>query len=743
MKSSNSEFADAPMPVHREQAEGGLLEFDLMALVAMLRRRLNVIVGIVVTITMLVMLVVFQMTPQYTATTQLLLNNQNKNVVDIEAVMSGLPADSATVDSQVQVILSRSVAQRVIEKLNLLNDPEFNPEAGRTGLDAIVAGAKGWVKGLVGAGGVERTEEEQRAALMAAAVNAFIAREDVKRVGLTYLMNVSFTSSDPAKAARIANAIADTYILDQLEAKFDATKQASEWLSSRLDGLRRQLEDSEKAVEIYRSQNDLVGAGGATVSEQQLSELNAQLILARADRAEKQAKYERARSARGSGLEAVTDVQQSATISQLRQQEAQLARKQAEMSSRYGPRHPSIVNIDAERRDLGRQIGAEVARIVASIQNDAAIADTRVAALEQSLKELQEQTGVGNQAYVRLRELEREATANRAVYESFLNRFKETSQQEGLQTSDARVISQASVPLSPSAPKKALILLLTLFVSGLIGVGVALILERLDNGFRTSGQLERIAGLPHLATLPIVPKDDKIGAQDYILTKPLSSFAEGLRSLRTALSLSDVDSPPKLILFTSALPGEGKSTSVVSFARAAAQAGTKVIVLDCDLRRPSIAKLFGAEKPKEGLVEYLAGRVSLDEVIQKDTKSALDFLPIAAGAANPSDILGSMQMQRLLQTLRNTYDLVVIDSAPVLPVVDSRVIGRQVDKTVFVVRWAETPRDAVMNGLKELQSFNIDIAGLIMTQVDTAQQAKYGYGDSGYYYSRYSRYYVN
>jgi len=742
MKSPNAEFGDVPMPVQREQGEAGLLEFDLMALVAMLRRRLNVIVGIVVTITLLVMLVVFQMTPQYTATTQLLLNNQNQKVVDIEAVMSGLPADSATVDSQVQVILSRSVAQRVIEKLNLLNDPEFNPEAGRTGLGAIVAGMKGWVKGFLSAG-VERTEEQQREALMAAAVNEFISREEVKRIGLTYLMNVSFTSSDPEKASRIANAIADIYILDQLEAKFDATRQASEWLSSRLDRLRSQLENSEKAVELYRTQNNLIGAGGATVSEQQLSELNAQLILARADRAEKQAKYERARSARGSGLEAVTDVQQSTTISQLRQQEAQLARKQAEMSSRYGPRHPSIVNIDAERRDLGRQIGAEVARIVASIQNDAVIADTRVAALEQSLKELQERTGEGNQAYVRLRELEREAAANRAVYESFLNRFKETSQQEGLQTSDARVISQATIPLAPSAPKKMLILLLTLFVSGLVGVGVALILERLDNGFRTSGQLERIAGLPHLATLPIVPKDGKASAQDYILTKPLSSFAEGLRSLRTALSLSDVDSPPKLILFTSALPAEGKSTSAVSFARAAAQAGAKVIVVDCDLRRPSISKLFGADKPKEGLVEYLAGRVNLDEVIQKDTKSALDFLPIAAGAANPSDILGSMQMQRLLQTLRNSYDLVVIDSAPVLPVVDSRVIGRQADKTVFVVRWAETPRDAVMNALKELQSFNIDIAGLLMTQVDTAQQAKYGYGDSGYYYSRYSRYYVN
>lgn len=738
MKSPQADFGSA---AQREQSEAGLLEFDLMAVVAMLRRRLNVILGIVVTITLLVMLVVFQMTPLYTASTQLLLNNQSQKVVDMEAVMSGLPADSATVDSQVQVILSRSIAQRVIERLNLLDDPEFNSSV-RPSSFAFLTDFKKWLGSFFKTDEAPN-EERTRDAEMAAAINKFISREQVRRIGPTYLMEVSFTSSDRIKSAKIANAIADTYILDQLEAKFDATKQASEWLSSRLEGLRIQLENSEKAVELYKVQNNLVGTGGTTVSEQQLSEINGQLILARADRAEKQAKYERARSARGSGLEALTDVQQSQTISQLRQQEAQLARKQAEMSSRYGPRHPSIVNIDAERRDLGRQIGAEVSRIIASIQNDAIIADTRVAALEQSLRELQEKTGEGNQAYVRLRELEREASANRAVYESFLNRFKETSQQEGLQTSDARVISEAAVPSSPSAPKKMLIFILSLFVSGAVGVGVALVLERLDNGFRTSGQLEKAVGLPHLATLPIVPNEGKAGAQDYILTKPLSSFAEGLRSLRTALALSDVDNPPKVILFTSSLPSEGKSTSAVSFARAAALAGSKVIVVDCDLRRPSVARLFGAEKPKQGLVEYLAGNSSLEEVICQDSKSELHYLPIAAGAANPSDILGSMQMRRLFQTLRNSYDLVVIDSAPVLPVVDSRVIGKQADKTVFVVRWAETPRDAVLNALKELQSFEVDIAGVVMTQVDTVQQAKYGYGDSGYYYSRYSRYYVN
>tara|TARA_R110002124_G_scaffold3271_4_gene22316 strand:- start:359 stop:2050 length:1692 start_codon:yes stop_codon:yes gene_type:complete len=563
-------------------------------------------------------------------------------------------------------------------------------------------------------------------------------------------MSLSFTSESPTKAAKISNALADAYVVDQLEAKFDATKKANEWLSTRLATLRTQVQDSERAAEIYRTENGLQDTGGTTLNEQQLSELNAQLILARTNLAEKQAKYTRAKQILGSGgsIESVADVLQSQTISALRSQEAELARQQADLSSKYGPRHPSILNIDAQRKDIQRQIGREVQRIVGSIQNEASIAQSRVDSLQGSLNELKGTANMNNQAFVQMRELQREAEANKTVYESFLNRFKETSQQGGLQTPDARVISVATLPSAPSKPNKELAAIVALIFSGLVGVGTALILERLDNTMRTAKEVEEKLGLPHLVSIPIVPNE--LGANkarllphEYLIVKPLSAFSESLRSLRSALALSNVDNPPKVLLFTSSLPGEGKTTTSICFARAAAEAGLRVILVDCDLRHPSVQKTFQISPAKQGLVELLAGRASLSDVLVSDLKTSLHHIPVAIGAANPPDVLGSKQMRTLLADLRNTYDLIVLDSAPVLPVADSRVLSGFADKTVFVVRWSTTPKDAAAGAVRDLISYGAEIAGIVMSAVDIEKQAKYGYGDGGYYYGRYSQYYVN
>lgn len=730
--------------------DAGLVDIDLLAILRTLRKRAGVILGITIGLTALVMVGVFQMTPLYTGETLIILDQQKTRVVDAESVMSGLGGDSATVDSQVEILKSRSIARRVVDKLNLVNDPEFNSDLRPASMLNWI-NPRVWISSLFSkASDAGLTEEEKEAAITDRVVDAVVARTDISRKGLTYVMSLKFTSENPEKAARIANALADTYVVDQLEAKFDATKKANEWLSSRLQTLRQQVEASERAVEIYRDKNGLQNVDGMTINDQQLSELNAQLILAKTDLAEKQAKYQRAKEIIGKGgsIESVADVVQSKTISDLRSKEADLARQQADLSSKYGPRHPAILNIDAQRKDIQRQIGREVQRIVGSIQNEAAIAQSRVDALQKSLNDLKGTSNENNQAFIQMRELQREADANKAVYESFLNRYKETSQQGDLQTPDSRVISAATPPLYPSYPRKSLIGAVALVLSGMLGVGVALLLERLDNSLHTSQEVEETLGFAHLVSLPLVVNErgsdgKKLLPQDYLLTKPLSAYSESLRSLRSALALSNVDNPPKVLLFTSALPNEGKTTTAVSFARAAAASGQRVLLIDCDMRHPSVHKAFGTSAPQNGLVEYLAGRASMEEVLLVDEKSSLNYIPVASGSANPPDVLASQQMQRLLAEARNTYDLVVLDSAPVLPVSDSRVISRQADKTVFVVRWAETPKEAAIGGIRELRHFNADIAGVVLSAVDTTKQAKYGHGDGGYYYKRYSRYYVN
>lgn len=726
-----------------------LFEFGIPGFVRTLRRRLGVVVGLTIGLTTLAIVAVFLVTPSFTGQALVLINTQKTQVVDFEAVMSGLPADSATVDSEVEILKSRSIATRVIEKLGLVTDSEFNAELAAPSLKNWINPLT-WIKTLLAASDESLSDAEKQQRTLNTVVDTFLDRERVVRRGLTYVIEVNFSSTDRQKAARIANAVADTYVLDQLEAKFDATKQANEWLSKRLDGLRQQVQEAERAVEIYRSANGLDGIEGSTINEQQLSELNAQLILARADFAEKQAKYGRARQITGSGgsIESVVDVLQSKTISDLRQREAELARQQADLSSKYGPRHPAIVNVEAQRRDLDRQIGAEVQRIIGSIQNEAAVSQSRVMALESSLHELQSKAGQNNQALVQLRELTREAAANRAVYESFLGRFKETSQQQDLQTSDARVISLATPPAEPSYPRKSIVGAVALVLSLLIGVGTALLLERFDNGLTTTADIEQSLGMACLGSIPQIPVEmdsngQRVEPPRYVLLKPLSAFSESLRSLRSALSLSNVDNPPKLILFTSALPNEGKTTTAISFARAAAHAGISTLLIDCDLRHPSVHKAFNATTPKVGLIELLANRTSLEQVLQTDEASGLSWLPVASGAANPPDILGSAQMRHLLTNMRAKYDIVILDTAPVLPVADSRVLSKLVDKVVFVTRWNQTPRDAAQSAVKELRNFNADIAGAILTVVDTAKQAKYGYGDGGYYYRRYSRYYAN
>lgn len=730
----------------------GFLELDLMGLYRTLRKRLGLIVSVTLGLTALVMVVVLQQTPLYTASAQVLLDRQKMQVTDMEAVISGLPADSATVDSEVEILKSRALAERVVERLNLMQDPEFN---GALREPSFLR----WVDprfllrellALVSADPAPVSEEMRARAERDGVVDSLLGSLDVTRQRLTYVINLSVTSEQPAKAARIANAYADTYILDQLEAKFDATRQANEWLSRRLGELRQQVQDSERAVEIFRSEQGLESSSGVTVSEQQMSELNAQLILARTGLAEARAKYDRARQIRSSGgsIESMADVVQSGTISQLRQKQAELARELANLSSRYGPRHPEVVNAEAQRRDIESQIGSEITRIIGSLQNNVSVAETRVASLEQSLRDIRGETGESGQAMVQLRELEREAAANRAVYESFLNRFKETSQQQDLQVPDSRIISPATAPLSPSHPRKALSLALALVLSAMLGVGLAFLLEHLDNGLTTARDVEEALGLAHLVSVPLVPVEKgpsgkPLKPHDYLVQKPLSAFSESLRSLRSALQLSNVDNPPKVILFTSALPSEGKTTTSVSFARAAAASGLKVVLVDCDLRHPSVHKTFGLATPTAGLVELLAERLDPEAVMIEDEKTSLRILPIATGTANPPDLMASSQMQLLVERLRGEYDLVVLDSAPVLPVSDSRVLSRIADETVFVVRWSDTPKDAAQAAIRELRIYQSNIAGVILVAVDATKQAKYGYGDGGYYYGKYSRYYVN
>lgn len=729
-----------------DASDGAVL--DIHKLLAIARRRMWLVLIITAALMAVATAVIWQITPRYTATTTVMIDTRRTQIVDMPSVLSDLSPNAVVLNAQAEIIRSRAVTGRVIEKLDLSSDPEFNPMLGASGPKLL--SPRSWLLIFVRDNAAVLSPEE-RARVEAEAVFDAVRRalEIVPRAQVASI-DIGFTSTDRGKAALIANAVADAYVVDQLEAKFQATRQATEWLDARLAELRVQLDESERAVEIFRAENDLLSANteGGTLNDQQLSELNSQLITARADLAAKQVRYQRLQQLvrQGGSVETAGEVMSSGVIGGLRQQQAELARRQAELSSRYGPRHPEILKVDAEQRDLAREIANETGRILENVRNEVDIAATRVQSLEGSLDGLRQRASGDNQAFVQLRALEREAAATRTLYESFLTRFRQTSEQEDLQTPDARVISEARVPTAPSYPKTRVLLAAALILSIGAGLACALALELLDDSIHTTAQVEEMLGVVSLGVIPFVGSKEaggREGPHSYLLKKPLSSYSEAFRSLRTALTLSNVDHPPRVVLFTSALPGEGKTTAAVSFAISGARAGMRTVVVDCDLRRPKVAAALGLPRPTVGLVEHLARQVSLEEAMLHHEASGVDCIPVAAGTSNPAELLSSQHMRELMEQLKLQYDLVVVDSAPVLPVSDTLTLARLVDTTLFIVRWNETPKAAARNALREFFNFGLPLAGVVLAQVDMSQQRKYGYGDSGYYYGNYSGYHSN
>ena len=577
---------------------------------------------------------------------------------------------------------------------------------------------------------------------MARVVRAVQRNLDVVPEGRSYVIRVSIESHDPAKAAAIANTYAEQYTLAQLDAKLEAVERANAWLNDRTQEMREKVTASEKAVEDYRSKAGLLVTRGENIVNQQLAELNTQLINASADRARAEARLRQVRSVNGkaSDDQTTSEVLASPTIANLRSQETDLRKTESDLLERYGDRHPQLITVRAQIRDLDGRIRQETARVISSLEGEFIAAQARENALRANLAQLEQRASAANQSTIRLNELQREAETNRTLLQTFLSRFSQTENQSGIQQSDLRVISKAAVPVIPTFPRLSINLPVGIGVSFVLGIILAFMVEKLDAGFRSSEQVEHTVGLSTLALIPGLSFLKDGSPERHIVEKPVSLFAEAFRSFRTGLLLSNLDKAPKVILLTSCVPGEGKSSDALCLARSAAGAGQKVVLIDCDLRRSSIHKMLGIQ-PKVGVTDVVLGRVPLEESLIKDTQSNLVVLPNVNSPGNPPDILASQAMGKLIATLSQSFDLVVIDSPPVLAVSDALVLCRYADRTVFIIRWAKTPRAAVVTALKQLRAAGAHLSGVVLSRVNIRQHARYGYGDSMYYYRGYKKYY--
>jgi polysaccharide biosynthesis transport protein len=668
-------------------------------------------------------------TPLYTATAQVLLERAARAPTDTSSTNFDRFDDSAFFENQLAIIRSDPLLRRVVVKERLAEPRPAAKEAQST--DA----AK---EGLAAA-------EEQS---ILGAINGLRGALAVARSGKAQVLSISMTSTDPAKAAQLANAVANAYVVNQLDARFESAKQASAWLSDRLVELRHQLRDSEEAVTKFRSEHGLVHSGPTiALNEQQLGELNSKLIAARTEAAEKKTRVDFLADVAGGKktLDSLPDTLQSTgqVMTALRGKLADASQRQADLLARYSSRHPAVVNVEAEKRDIERSIAAETQRMIQAVNAEYALAKARLAATEQAMREATGQGGLNYEDSVRLRELERTAAVNKSLFEDVLQKAKITDEQSTFRPREARIIMPAQTG-GQSFPDTRKVLLTALFIGLGLGVGGAIAIEMLNAGFTGSRQVEDALGLPVLASVGRMDKG-KLVSKDgqalplvfYHVHYPLSPFSEAIRTLRSGIHMSDVDRPPKVIHVTSSRPGEGKTTIAISLAISAATAGLKVAIVDADLRHPSVSRLFKLQQEK-GLVDLLIGATTFEKVLRFQNDLNLMVIPAGSKTLNPPDVLGSERMKALISHLGETFDYVVLDTPPVGPVIDPVIVANLADKTIFVVQWASTPRELVETSLRQASAHK-RVAGVVLNSVNQDRARKYG---GEYYYGKsYERYY--
>lgn len=694
--------------------------------------------------------------PRYEAEAQVVFDVRSTHVVKFDAVLSSLPPQPEVLYTEMDIIGSRAMAERVVERLTSAEIRQLvAAEATPSPLSKFLAELRTrWSSALdrwpaldslhvlrPDSTAVASTEAAREDAVGSAdlpdtggLVNMVLGGVQVSNDGRSYTIYIGYSSADPELAAALANHYAEAYIAHQLELKAKATQRASAWLSQRLVDLRHDLEASETAVQAYRQATGLLREDGGTVTTRQLEEINSQLVQARDARVEAESRLEAAQSLRANGdIEAAADVLSSDVIQTLRMFESEVKRRQADITSRYTERYPSMNDLQADLAALDRQMADEMNRIARSLANQADAARRKEQALERELDRLQARFGEGSEDEIKLRQLQREADVNRVLYEAYLSRFKETSEQQKLQEPESYLISSAMPPRVPSYPRTMPLLALGAILGALGGVGLAFGRELFDPRLHSIGEVEEATGLPVLALLPSLPRVRRGRPEDYVLRRPRSLFTEALRTARAAIALSHDDGCGKVMMITSAIPGEGKTAFCLSLARSLASDAHGVLLIDADLRRPGIGRALGARGGSHHLSEILTGEIDLLDAIQVDGKSGASYIPARDdGAGNPHELLGSERMAQLIEEARARYDVIIIDTPPVLVVADAAIIAKLADHCLFFIRWGGTAREYVDNALRRLALYKVPVSGIVLSHVNMRRHARYAAGE-GYY----------
>jgi polysaccharide biosynthesis transport protein len=681
---------------------------------------------------------------RYTAQADMIIDTKRVSWTQSEMASENHMVEDAQVESEIETTKSEKVAKAVIGRLHLDEDPEF------------VGSGQGFVRRLLALLKLNAVPEAaSNNELMRRALGAVRDNLRVTRLGHSYIQQISFTSLDRDKAAKIANAFANAYIEDQLQAKFDATHRASVWLEERIGELRDQASNAYKAVQDFKSENSIIiGVDGKLASEIELDQLGIALAKARADTSQARAKLDRISRVleQRSDKESltipdpiVTDALSSPVITKLRQQFLDDQNKESEWSARYGSDHQAARNLRAEMAALQRAIWDEVSRIAESYKSELQIAKSQEESIDKRMIDVFQKSAATRQSQVRLRELETAATTYRGIYETFLSRFTQSVQQQSFPSTEARIVTEATPPHAPSSPKLGLTIALSTLCGLVLGLGAAFAREQMNQQIHTRAQLEKLLGVNCLAVFPAFADKRPIlgdrrptvnsGAFRHISdVAPFSSTAEALRYIKVAIDLHP--NGGKVIGVISALPGEGKTTVATGFAAFVAKSGARTLLIDADLRNPSMTKSLGYSGAP-GLLEMVTGKSDFCDLVVTDSKIKVDFLPSSTQIrpSNSSDILTTQTMKDMLRTAKNDYDYVIVDLPPILPVVDVKAAAHLFDAFVLIVEWGSTSTDEILRAFNTSTIVSERLLGTVLNKADEAVMRRFeGYSDRNYAY---------
>ncbi len=683
----------------------------------------------------------FTATPIYEARVQILIEKEASNVVTFKEAIEQNQITDDYYQTQYKLLQSRVLARRTLDALNLWNHQQFNPKPN----DSLTVGkivrapvvlVSGWFRSSKP---IEpRLPDESK--VQSSTIDRFLNDLTVSPIRNSRLVDVRFESPDPALSANVANALAKSYIQQNLEFKFMSSKEASDWLGERLGEQRKQVETSEQALQRYREQTDSVSLEEKqNIVVQKLSELNAAVTRAKTERIQKEAAYNQIRSLQNdrAALDTFPAILSNTFIQQQKSALADLQRQQAQLSDKLGPRHPDMMKIGLAIETAEAKIQGEISKVVQAMGNDYQQSLAQERSLTNALDQQKQDALALNRKGIEYGVLARDAASNRQIFESLMQRTKETGISGELKTSNIRVIDVAETPRGPVRPNTRINLLLALFGGATLAVGLAFFFEYLDNRIKSPDEVKQHLGLPFLGMVPAL--FDKAIENPLISNGVPSNFSESFRAVRTNLLFSSADEGSRSVVITSTGPGEGKTVVATNLAVALAQAGQRVLLVDADMRKPRVHTVFDRSQ-EPGLSNVLVGNAKASEAVHTTAVPGLWVMPAGLHPPNPAELLGSKRFKDFMSSLAQHFDWVVIDTPPVMAVTDASVVAHLATGVLFVVGAEMTSRHAGQRALEQLEQARAKFIGAVLNRVDL-QHNSYYY--SQYYRREYSNYYQN